>query len=152
MRTNGGLQQLLKWGGGSYQLTIDGARNTTSNAGSAFNPRLSSNLNAIYTQPLLRNFSIDNLRQQLLTGQKQQEIVDLQLQQRLTQTARNVRSAYFDLLGAIGQLQVAQQSLDLSNESLRNNKRRVEVGTIPADRHRRGRGRGVAQRRSGDRQ
>ena len=131
VRTNAGVEQLLKWGGGSYQLTIDGARNTTSNAGSAFNPRLSSNLNAIYTQPLLRNFSIDNLRQQLLTGQKQQEIVDLQLQQRLTQTARNVRSAYFDLLGAIGQLQVAQQSLDLSNESLRNNRRRVEVGTIP---------------------
>jgi outer membrane protein len=131
VRTNGGLQQLLKWGGGSYQVTLDGARNTTSNAGSAFNPRLSSNLNAVYTQPLLRNFSIDTLRHQLLTGQKQQEIVDLQLQQRLTQTARSVRSAYYDLLGAIGQLQVAQQSLDLANESLRNNRRRVEVGTIP---------------------
>ncbi len=131
LRTNGGLQQLLKWGGGRYQVTLDGARNTTSNAGSVYNPRLSSNLNAIYTQPLLRNFSIDALRQQLLTGQKEQEIVDLQLQQQLTQTARAVRSAYYDLVGAIGQLQVAQQSLDLANESLRNNQRRVEVGTIP---------------------
>lgn len=131
LRTNGGLQQLLKWGGGRYQVTLDGARNITSNAGSVYNPRLSSNLNAIYTQPLLRNFSIDNLRQQLLSGQKEQEIVDLQLQQQLTQTARSVRSAYYDLVGAIGQLQVAQQSLDLANESLRNNQRRVEVGTIP---------------------
>ncbi len=131
LRTNGGLQQLLKWGGGRYQVTLDGARNITSNAGSVYNPRLSSNLNAIYTQPLLRNFSIDSLRQQLLSGQKEQEIVDLQLQQQLTQTARSVRSAYYDLVGAIGQLQVAQQSLDLANESLRNNQRRVEVGTIP---------------------
>jgi outer membrane protein TolC len=131
LRTNGGLQQLLKWGGGRYQVTLDGARNTTSNAGSVYNPRLSSNLNASYTQPLLRNFSIDTLRHQLLTGQKEQEIVDLQLQQQLTQTARGVRSAYYDLVGAIGQLQVAQQSLDLANESLRNNQRRVEVGTIP---------------------
>ncbi len=131
LRTNGGLQQLLKWGGGRYQVTLDGARNTTTNAGSVYNPRLSSNLNAAYTQPLLRNFSIDALRQQLLTGEKEQEIVDLQLQQRLTQTARAVRSAYYDLVGAIGQLQVAQQSLDLANESLRNNQRRVEVGTIP---------------------
>ena len=131
LRTNAGLQQLLKWGGGRYQLTLDGARNTTSNASSVYNPRLSSNLNASYTQPLLRNFAIDGLRQQLLTGQKQQEIVDLQLQQQLTQTARGVRSAYYDLVGAIGQLQVAQQSLDLANESLRNNQRRVEVGTIP---------------------
>ncbi len=131
LRTNGGLQQLLKWGGGRYQLTLDGARNTTSNVASVYNPRLSSNLNASYTQPLLRNFAIDGLRQQLLTGQKQQEIVDLQLQQQLTQTARGVRSAYYDLVGAIGQLEVAQQSLDLANESLRNNQRRVEVGTIP---------------------
>ena len=131
LRTNGGLQQLVKWGGGRYQVTLDGARNTTSNAASVYNPRLSSNLNASYTQPLLRNFSIDNVRQQLLAGQKEQEIVDLQLQERLTQTARGVRSAYYDLVGAIGQLEVAQQSLDLANESLKNNQRRVEVGTIP---------------------
>lgn len=131
LRTNGGLQQLLKWGGGRYQVTLDGARNRTSNAGSVYNPRLSSNLSASYTQPLLRNFTIDSLRQQLLVGGKEQEIVDLQLQQQVTQTARAVRSAYYDLVGAIGQLQVAQQSLDLANESLRNNQRRVEVGTIP---------------------
>jgi outer membrane protein TolC len=131
LQTNGGLQQLLKWGGGRYEISLDGARNTTSNAGSAYNPRLSSNLSASYTQPLLRGFSIDNLRQQLLAGQKEQEIVDLQLQQQLTQTARGVRNAYYDLVGAIGQLDVAQQSLDLANESLRNNQRRVEVGTIP---------------------
>lgn len=131
LHTNGGVQQLMKWGGGQYQVTLDGARNTTSNAGSVYNPRLSSNFAASYTQPLLRNFSIDGLRQQLLVGQKEQEIVDLQLQQQLTQTARGVRSAYYDLVGAIGQLQVAQQSLDLANESLRNNQRRVEVGTIP---------------------
>jgi outer membrane protein TolC len=131
LRTNGGLQQLIRWGGGRYQLTLDGARNTTSNVASVYNPRLSSNLTASYTQPLLRNFSIDAVRQQLLVEQKQQEIVDLELQQQLTQTARAVRSAYYDLVGAIGQLQVAQQSLDLANESLKNNKRRVEVGTIP---------------------
>jgi outer membrane protein len=131
VESNAGLQQLLKWGGGSYQVTLDGARNTTSNVQSVYNPRLSSNLNIGYTQPLLRNFTIDSLRQQLLTGQKEQEIVDLQLQQQLTQTARGVRSAYYDLVGAIGQLGVAQQSLDLANESLRNNQRRVEVGTIP---------------------
>jgi outer membrane protein TolC len=130
LRTNAGLAQQLKWGGGRYQLTLDGARNTTSNAGSVYNPRLSSNLNASYTQPLLRNFSIDTTRQQLLVGQKEQEIVDIQLQQQLTQTARTVRSAYYDLIGAIGQLQVAQKSLDLANESLKNNQRRVEVGTM----------------------
>ena len=131
VRNNTGIQQFLKWGGGRYSASIDGARSTTSVRTDAFNPRLSSNFNLNFTQPLLRDFSIDSTRQQLLIGQKQQEIVDVQLQQQVTQTARAVRSAYFDLLGAIGQLDVSRQSLELANESLRNNQRRVDVGTIP---------------------
>ncbi len=130
-RSNGGVLQQLKWGGGRYQASLDGARNTTSDPTDPFNPRLSSNFNFNFTQPLLRDFRIDQTRQLLLVGQKQQEIVNLELQQQITQTTRSVRSAYYDLVGAIGQLQVAQQSLDLAKESLKNNERRVEVGTIP---------------------
>jgi outer membrane protein len=130
-RNNSGVEQLLKWGGGRYRASIDGARNTTSDPTDPFNPRLSSNFNFNFTQPLLRDFSIDSTRQQLMLGQKQQEIVDVQLQQQVTQTARAVRTAYFELVSAIRQLEVARKSLDLANESLRNNERRVEVGTIP---------------------
>jgi outer membrane protein TolC len=130
-RSNAGVAQSLKWGGGSYQASLDGSRNTTSDPTDPFNPRLSSNFNFNFTQPLLRNFTLDQTRQQLLIGQKQQEIVDLQLTQQLTQTSRAVRNAYYDLVGAIGQLEVAQQSLALAKESLKNNEKRVEVGTIP---------------------
>ncbi len=130
-RSNAGVSQQLKWGGGRYQASLDGSRNTTSDPTDPFNPRLSSNFNFNFTQPLLRDFTIDSVRQQLLIGQKQQEIVDLQLQQQLTQTSRSVRNAYYDLVGAIGQLKVSRQSLDLAKESLKNNERRVEVGTIP---------------------
>ena len=129
-RSNAGLQQQMKWGGGRYQFSVDGARNTTSDPTDPFNPRLSSNFNFNYTQPLLRDFTIDNIRQQLLLGQKQQEIVDVQLQQQLTQTSRRVRSAYYDLVGAIGQLGVSRQSLELSQQSLRDNEKRMEVGTM----------------------
>jgi outer membrane protein len=130
-RSSAGVAQQLKWFGGRYQASLDGARNTTSDPTDPFNPRLSSNFNFNFTQPLLRDFMIDSTRQQLLIGQKQQEIVDLQLQQQVTQTSRTVRNAYYDLVGAIGQLKVSQQSLDLAKESLKNNERRVEVGTIP---------------------
>jgi outer membrane protein len=130
-RSNAGVAQQLKWGGGRYQASLDGARNTTSDPTDPFNPRLSSNFNFNFTQPLLRDFTIDQTRQQLRVAQKQEDIVNLELQQQITQTTRNVRSAYYDLVGAIGQLGVAQQSLDLAKESLKNNERRVEVGTIP---------------------
>jgi outer membrane protein TolC len=131
-RTNGGVQQLLKWGGGRYSLSLAAGRTTTSDPSDPFNPRLSSNMLFNYTQPLLRNFKIDNIRQQLLVGEIERQIVDVQLQERITQTARRVRNAYFDLIGAIGQLDVARQTLELSQQSLKDSQTRVEVGTAPA--------------------
>ena len=129
-RSNAGVAQQLKWGGGNYQVSLDGARTTTTNRNASFNPNLSSNFNFNYTQPLLRNFGIDSTRQQLALGQKQSEIVDVQLRQQVTQTSRNVRNAYYDLVGAIGQLEVARASLQLAQQQLKDNQTKVEVGTM----------------------
>ncbi len=55
----------------------------------------------------------------------------MQVRQTVATTARTVRNAYWDLAFAITSLQVQQQSLDLANESLRNTRARVEIGTTP---------------------
>ena len=128
--TDGGVQQLLKWGGGSYSLSMVGARSTNDALRTTFNPLLSSNLTARLTQPLLRNFRIDANRAQVLQSRNQLDISELQLAARITQTSRNVRTAYYDLVGTLGALDVARQSLELSRQSLRQNERRVEVGAM----------------------
>jgi outer membrane protein len=130
LRANAGVQQFLPWGGGRYSLSWDGSKVTTSDASSRFNPQLGSGLTGGYTQPLLRNFTIDVNRQSLLLSLSRLQVADIQLRQTLTQTTRAVRNAYFDLVNAHAGLQVAQQSLDLARESLRSNIRRVEVGTM----------------------
>jgi outer membrane protein TolC len=130
LRTNAGVQQFLPWGGGRYNLIWDGSKVTTSDASSRFNPQLGSGLTGGFTQPLLRNFTMDVNRQNLLLSQSRQQVADIQLRQTLTQTTRLVRNAYFDLVNAIAGLGVAQQSLDLARESLKSNQRRVEVGTM----------------------
>ena len=127
--TSVGVAQNLRWGGGNFQLGMDASRQTV-NFTSSFNPQLNSNLNFNYTQPLLRNFLIDAGRQQLMVARKNEEIADLQLRQQLTATERVVRNAYYDLILALGQLEVARQSLELARESLKQNERRVEVGTM----------------------
>ena len=129
IQTNVGLAQNVPWGGGNYSVALDASKLSTSSI-SSFNPQLGSNLTAQYVQPLLRDFKIDSFRQQVLVARKNEEIAGLQLRQQLTSTERAVRSAYYDLVGAIGQLDVARQSLELSRESLRQNERRVEVGTM----------------------
>lgn len=127
--SNIGVRQNVLWGGGSYEVSWAGSRTRTTRF-TSFNPQLQSALNAQYNQPLLRNFKIDSLRQQLQQNQKQQEISDVQLRQAIAQTTRTVRNAYWDLVAAIANHQVQTQSLDLARESLRNNRTRVEVGTM----------------------
>ena len=106
------------------------AASTTNNVFSSFNPQLSSTFSANYTQPLLRNFSIDATRQQVLVSRKNREISDVQLQQSIAVTTRNVKNAYWDLVFAINNLDVQRQSLELAQQSLRDNRARVEIGTM----------------------
>jgi len=127
--TSTGLQQQLGWGGASYSLAFDTARVETTRF-TSFNPQLSSSISATYTQPLLRNFKIDGFRQQLLLSRTQREIADVQVTQTITTTTRNVRNAYWDLVFAVASHRVQVQSLELAQEQLKNNRTRVEVGTL----------------------
>lgn len=122
--------QFLPWGGGNYNVTWANGRNESNSVFASPNPLLSSSLNATFTQPLLRNFKIDNTRQQLLISKKNREMTDVQLRQTVLVTIRAVKSAYWDLAFAVDNLKVQQQSLDIARESLRDNKARVAVGTM----------------------
>ena len=127
---NGGLQQNVPWGGGRYTFSIDGSKVTSSAIDSRYNPQLSSNLSAQYVQPLLRGFKTDSLRQQIDTSQNNQVIADIGLREQVTLTTQAVRNAYFDLIGAVEGYKVSLQSLQLAQESLKNNNTKVEVGTL----------------------
>ena len=127
---NGGLQQNVPWGGGRYTFSIDGSKVTSSAIDSRYNPQLSSNLSAQYVQPLLRGFKTDSLRQQIDTSQNNQVIADIGLREQVTLTTQAVRNAYFDLIGAVEGYKVSMQSLQLAQESLKNNNTKVEVGTL----------------------
>ncbi len=81
-------------------------------------------------QPLLRGFKIDVNRAQFRISKKNQEITDVQLRQQIVATTRAVRLAYWTLVGARYNLGVAQASLDISRQTLRDNRTRVEVGTM----------------------
>jgi outer membrane protein len=126
----GGLRQNLPWLGGQYSIGVSGLRFTSDAPRTTFSPQLGSSLDFAFTQPLLRGFKIDALRQNVLQSKKQLEIADVELAQRITMTSRAVRNAYLNLILAQSAADVAQGSLDLAQQSLRNNERRVEVGTM----------------------
>jgi len=127
--TSIGIQQNLPTGA-FYQVNWNNARFTSTSLFNSFSPQLSSNFNLQVTQPLLRNFSIDQIRQQVLNSKKVRELSDIQLDAEITQTLRNVKNAYWDLSFAIDNLKAQQESLMLAQQSLRDNQKRVEIGTM----------------------
>jgi outer membrane protein TolC len=129
--TSVGVGQLLPWGG-RYAVSWDGSRATTTNIFSNFSPQLRSSLTFSYRQPLLRGFSIDNVRQDVLVSEKSREIADVTLRDAIATTARRVQHAYWDLVYTMAALEVHTQSLDLAREWLQDTRARVEAGTIPA--------------------
>lgn len=123
------VDQRLPWGG-TYSVTWDSSRSTTTNIFTNFDPILRSNVTLSYLQPLVRNFRIDSARQQLLVSHKSRQQADTELRQAVVTTTRNVRLAYWELAYAYSSLEVQRQSLELARESLRQNRARVEIGTM----------------------
>jgi HAE1 family hydrophobic/amphiphilic exporter-1 len=128
--SNFGITQNLPWGG-VYDVGWDNSRVTSNNQGNLWKPQLNSTLAFNYQQSLLRGWSIDNTRQQLWVSEKNREIADVGLRQTLVSTTLTVRNAYWNLAYAVASLAVQQQSLALAEESLRNTRSRVEIGTTP---------------------
>jgi len=125
-----GLQQNTPWGG-NYRASWDGARSTTNSNFSTFSPQVRSNMSFELVQPIMRNYSMDSLRQQVAVSLKNREIADVDLQQTIATTMRTVRNAYWNLAYATASLGVQRQSLELAQQSLRDTRARVEIGTTP---------------------
>ena len=80
---------------------------------------------------LVHRAMANHKREQVQLSQKNLEIADVGVRETLTATSRSVRNAYWELAYQIAALQVARQSLELAEESLRNTRSRIEIGTTP---------------------
>jgi len=131
MNVTANVAQQLRWYGSTYSLSWNGNRSTQTGGISSFNPRLGSGLTANFSQPLLRGFRTNSARTGLITSEKNREITDLQLQERIVQTESSVRLAYLGLVGAIEGKKVAESNMAIAEKSLQQSKARVAVGASP---------------------
>jgi outer membrane protein TolC len=130
LQWNGGMTQNFRWGGGALGLNFNNTRTSTTDLAATRNPAYTSNLQALYTQPLLRNFKIDQTRASLLMSELQSQITDLTLRSNLTIIEAQVRNAYWDLVFAIENVETARRSVELATKLVQDNRARVEIGTM----------------------
>jgi outer membrane protein TolC len=127
---NVGIAQSMPWWGGSYQVALNNNKSTTTSLNVLYNPTYNTNWSGVFTQPLGRNLTTDSTRQQIQVTKINRDITDVQLQATITNTVSNVREAYWNYVYAIQAVGVAQQSVTLAEQLVKDNQTRVEVGTM----------------------
>ena len=125
-----GIEQATRWYGGRYSVGWDNGRIETNNVFFAYNPSFRSSVALSYTQPLLRGRRIDAPRRQVLVSQLNRDISDIDLRETVTNTVAAVRRAYWELVYANASLEVQLQALELAEQLVRDNRARVEIGTL----------------------
>lgn len=134
---NSDVRGSIRPGGGNYQLFFNNTR--TENAFSqaqVSNGSIGSGTSAIflsstgirYTQPLLRNLSIDSNRRALKIARRRLEQTDADFRRTTIDTIARVQNAYWDLVFALRDQQNRQANLDLSRENLRQIEARIAAG------------------------
>jgi len=122
------VQKQFSRGGGNYFLQFQNSHTNTSNSFSLLNPFYSSNLSLQFTQPLLRDRSIDNNRRQIRIQRKRLDQSDADFRQRTIDVITRVQQAYWELVFALRDQQNQLANLNLSRESLRNIEAQIAAG------------------------
>jgi outer membrane protein TolC len=117
--------------GGVFNISLNSYKNDTNRRLQTINPRFGSTLAFTFTQPLLKNFGFTVNRREILIAKNNLEISENEFRQTLLDTIFRVEEAYWNLAYSIENLNDKKQSLQLARDLLEENKRKIEVGTMP---------------------
>jgi HAE1 family hydrophobic/amphiphilic exporter-1 len=122
--------QFVEQTGGFWQAELDSNRVHTSNTASTLSTSFSPVLTLSFTQPLMRNFALDQNRRLIQVARKALNLSDSQFRQRVIEVINSVQRAYWDLSYAILNEKIARDSVELARTQLDNNRKMVEAGTL----------------------
>jgi len=125
---NAGLGGLLPWGMGySLQGNIDESFGTI---GGIPSDNTRGSASASLKQPLLKNLWTDATRLNIRVKKLTLKQSDLKLRGSIITVVTSVELAYYDLIYARENVKVLEKAVELAAQSVRENKKRVEVGTM----------------------
>ncbi|MGH9915618.1 MAG: TolC family protein, partial [Pyrinomonadaceae bacterium] len=120
--------------GGNYQLDFVANKTKTNNLFTSLIPQYPTQLTLTYTQPLWRGLLIDDSRRQIDISKKNLALSDAQFRQRAIEVIANVQQAYWDLVFALKNVQVQNDSLREAQSQLEHTRRMVAGGlSAPID-------------------
>ncbi|MBA3334274.1 MAG: TolC family protein [Acidobacteria bacterium] len=139
-RLNAGFDKLIQRGGGNISSFFNNSQtgrnsqnntsfNQTSGLGTSSSTTYISNLGVNYTQPLFRDFKIDNTRRQIKIQRKRLQQSDADFRRQTIEIISRVQRAYWDLVFALRDQQNRAANLNLARENLRQVEARITAGS-----------------------
>ncbi len=114
--------------GGTATLGFLNSRDSSNT--NLYNPTYSGRMNAQFVQPLWKNRAIDANRRTIQLAGKDKAISEIDFENRVSGIIKTVEDTYWDLVNAIEQQRIQIQSAELAIIQLRDNQKRVEIGTL----------------------
>jgi outer membrane protein len=118
---------LLPWG---LQYSLNSSLSESYGRSQSRFDNSSANVGVTLTQPLLKNFWIDNTRLNIRVAKNRLKISQQGLRQQLISTVTAVANAYYELIYAQQNVQVQQKALDRAQTQLDQDNQRVQIGTL----------------------
>ena len=116
--------------GTTFSSTFNNSRASSSSSLVFFNPSVTSNFIFTASQQLLNGFGLLPNDRYLRIAKLNKNIADQTFQQQVITSITAVANAYWELVFARGNVDVARQELELANKTYGDNKKQVDVGTL----------------------
>jgi outer membrane protein TolC len=116
--------------GGDYEINFNNGRNRTNSNFAGLNPQYSSELLFSATQPLLKNFGIDNNKRNIYIANNDLDISDFEFESKVIDTVTDAENIYWELVFSIEDLNVKKKSLLRAQDLEKRVRAQVEVGTV----------------------
>jgi outer membrane protein TolC len=126
-----GVAQRIPWGNGTWSVSWDASRTASNNLLNSFDPTMQSGFQIAFSQPLLKDRTIDSARQQFIIAKRNEGSSELRYRESAIQTVAAVKQAYWTLKALRANVVVQQRSLELAEELAKQNEARVRLGQAP---------------------
>jgi len=126
-----GVRQRVPWGNGTWSLSWDASRTTSNSLLNSYDPSVQSGFQIAFSQPLLRDRTIDAAKQQFVIAKRNEASSELSFRVSAVQTVASVKQAYWTLKALRANVVVQQRSLELAQELAKQNEVRVRLGQSP---------------------
>ncbi|HZF40307.1 MAG TPA: TolC family protein [Blastocatellia bacterium] len=122
------LTRQFSAGGGQYKVFFDNQRTTSNSPITSLSPFYSVDVGVLFTQPLLRNRSIDIYRRDIRIQRKRLTQSDFDFRLSVIAVIAQAQQAYWELVYALRDQRNQISSLNLAREQLHMIEERVSVG------------------------